>query len=462
MSRNILEAKVLTEGSIPRHLFKLALPILGTSFVQMLYNFTDMAWLGRLDSGSIAAVGAASVFMWLAVSISLINKVGSEVTVAHAIGKQDSDNSRHFADHNLCLSLIIGMSLATTYLLFGSPLLDFYELSPDIHSTALSYLRITSIGLPFVFCSGALTGIYNAAGHSKIPFVISTVGLILNMVLDPLFIYIFRLGSDGAGYATTLAQGIVLLLLVIQIKYKDKLLGGVSFTTKLSWDTCYKIFKIGVPVALFNSLFAFINMYLGRLASLAGGHIGVLTLTTGGQLEAISWNTAQGFSTALSAFISQNYGGRQYDRILKAYHFTLRMAVVFGLASTLLYVFWGEALFSLIVPDPIAYEAGGVYLRINGYSQLFLILEIVAQGFFYGIRKTIPPSVISIVGNLLRIPASLVAIEFFPSIETIWWAITISTILKGIVAMLWYFHARRHLIDEERSIENRQILEAQP
>lgn len=76
----IREAKILTEGSIPKHLFKLALPILGTSFVQMLYNFTDMAWLGRLNSEAIAAVGAASVFMWLASSISLINKVGSEVT----------------------------------------------------------------------------------------------------------------------------------------------------------------------------------------------------------------------------------------------------------------------------------------------------------------------------------------------------------------------------------------------
>ena len=107
----IREAKILTEGSIPKHLFKLALPILGTSFVQMLYNFTDMAWLGRLNSEAIAAVGAASVFMWLASSISLINKVGSEVTVAHAIGKRDEGSGLHFANHNLHLSLIIGLLL---------------------------------------------------------------------------------------------------------------------------------------------------------------------------------------------------------------------------------------------------------------------------------------------------------------------------------------------------------------
>lgn len=445
----IREAKILTQGSIPKHLFRLAIPILGTSFVQMLYNFTDMAWLGRLNSEAIAAVGAASVFMWLAGSISLINKVGSEVTVAHAIGKRDENSGLHFANHNLHLSLIIGTLLGGIYLLFGSPLLNFYELAPHIHKGALNYLRITSLGLPFVFSSGALTGIYNAAGHSKIPFVISTIGLILNMILDPLFIYVFGMGLEGAGVATVIAQGVVCLLFIRQIKYKDRLFGGVSFFSKLSWDTCYKIFKIGIPVALFNSLFAFINMYLGRLASLAGGHIGVLTLTTGGQLEAISWNTAQGFATALSTFISQNYGANQISRILDAYRFTLWMTFVFGVASTLLYVFGGETLFSFIVPDPIAFEAGGIYLRISGYSQLFMILEITAQGFFYGIRRTIPPAIISIGGNLLRIPACLIALEYYPSIETIWWIISLSTILKGMAAMIWYLRARGQILSEE-------------
>ncbi|KGN78137.1 multidrug transporter MatE [Porphyromonas cangingivalis] len=443
------EAKILTEGSIPKHLFKLALPILGTSFVQMLYNFTDMAWLGRLNSEAIAAVGAASVFMWLASSISLINKVGSEVTVAHAIGKRDEGSGLHFANHNLHLSLIIGLLLGGIYLLFGSPLLNFYELEPHIHKGALNYLRITSLGLPFVFSCGALTGIYNAAGHSKIPFVISTIGLVLNMILDPLFIYVFSMGLEGAGVATIIAQGVVCLLFIIQIRYKDRLFGGVSFFSKLSWDTCYTIFKIGVPVALFNSLFAFINMYLGRLASLAGGHIGVLTLTTGGQLEAISWNTAQGFATALSTFISQNYGAKKISRLLDAYKFTLRMTVIFGLASTMLYVFGGEALFSIIVPDPIAFKAGGIYLKISGYSQLFMILEITSQGFFYGIRKTVPPAIISIGGNLLRIPACLIALEYYPSVETIWWVISLSTILKGTVAMIWYLRARKQILSEE-------------
>lgn len=445
----IREAKILTEGSIPKHLFKLALPILGTSFVQMLYNFTDMAWLGRLNSEAIAAVGAASVFMWLASSISLINKVGSEVTVAHAIGKRDEGSGLHFANHNLHLSLIIGLLLGGIYLLFGSPLLNFYELEPHIHKGALNYLRITSLGLPFVFSCGALTGIYNAAGHSKIPFVISTIGLVLNMILDPLFIYVFSMGLEGAGVATIIAQGVVCLLFIIQIRYKDRLFGGVSFFSKLSWDTCYTIFKIGVPVALFNSLFAFINMYLGRLASLAGGHIGVLTLTTGGQLEAISWNTAQGFATALSTFISQNYGAKKISRLLDAYKFTLRMTVIFGLTSTMLYVFGGEALFSIIVPDPIAFKAGGIYLKISGYSQLFMILEITSQGFFYGIRKTVPPAIISIGGNLLRIPACLIALEYYPSVETIWWVISLSTILKGTIAMIWYLRARKQILSEE-------------
>lgn len=441
------EVKDLTYGNIPAHLFKLAVPILGTSFVQMLYNFTDMAWLGRLNNEAVAAVGAASVFAWLAISISLINKVGSEVTVAHAIGRADERDGRLYAGHNMMLSLLIGTALAVLYLIFGSKLLGFYRLAPHIHSESVDYLYIISLGLPFVFGSGAMTGIYNASGHSKIPFVINTVGLVLNMTLDPLFIFTLGLGSKGAALATIIAQAAVFFLFVIQIHYRDRLLGGISFFTKLDLSATRKILAIGIPVALLNSLFALINMYLGRLASLAGGHIGVLTLTTGGQLEAISWNTAQGFSTALSTFISQNHGARKLSRVFEAYRFTLRMTIIFGIGATALYVLGGEWLFALIVPDPEAYMAGGIYLKISGLSQLFMILEITSQGFFYGIRKSVPPALISIGGNLLRIPLALIFLPLFPSITTLWWIISITTILKGIVAALWYLRERCTLRD---------------
>lgn len=113
-------------------------------------------------------------------------------------------------------------------------------------------------------------------------------------------------------------------------------------------------------------------MFLCRTASEQGGHIGLMTFTTGGQIEAITWNTSQGFSTALSAFIAQNYAAGRTDRVIKSWHTTLLMTSIFGTLCTLLFVFFGNEIFALFVPEQAAYEAGGVFLRIDGYSQLFM------------------------------------------------------------------------------------------
>lgn len=324
-------------------------------------------------------------------------------------------------------------------------LIGFYRLAPSIHDMGVSYLQIVALGMPLVVSFTAFTGIYNATGHSKVPFVISTIGLATNMLLDPLFIFVLGLGVKGAALATIIAQSTVWLLFIVQMQWRDHLLGGIQITTQLTRTTTIHILRIGTPVALMNSLFAFINMNLGRIASLYGGHLGVMALTTGGQLEGLCWNTAQGFSTALSAFTAQNFGAKKSDRIFQGVRYTLSLSLAVGTLGFLGYFFLGQELFALIVPDPAAYIVGGTYLQIQALPQIFSMLEITSQGFFYGIRKTLPPSLISMIGNLLRIPAALILLPITQSITTLWWIIAVSSILKGLVAATYYLIMRyRH------------------
>ena len=112
-------AKDLTQGPILRQLYNLAIPIMGTSFVQMAYNLTDMAWVGRLGSESIAAVGSVGILTWMASSIALLNKVGSEVSVGHSVGMQDAKMARNFASHNITISIIISIILGTIFFSFS-------------------------------------------------------------------------------------------------------------------------------------------------------------------------------------------------------------------------------------------------------------------------------------------------------------------------------------------------------
>ena len=439
--------KNLTEGPILRQLFMLAMPIMATSFIQMAYSLTDMAWVGRIGSEAIAAVGSVGLLIWMTTSLALLNKVGSEVSVGQAIGMKDESAAHNFATHNLTLSLIISAVWAIILFSFAPIIIRFYELEEHIAFDAIKYLRIVSTAFPFVFMSGAFTGIFNASGRSKIPFTINGIGLIINMILDPLFIFVFDWKTDGAAFATWLAQACVFGLFVYQLKFKKILWDDFRFFSKLKRIYTIKIFKIGFPVATLNALFAFANMFLGRTASTVGGHIGLMAMTTSGQIEALTWNTSQGFSTALSAFVAQNYAAKKISRVLKAFKSTLLMTLIFGLFCSVLFIFWGNNIFAIFVPEKEAYEAGGLALRIDGYSQLFMMLEIVIQGVFYGMGRTIPPAIISISCNYLRIPMALLFVSFGWGLSGIWWTICLTSIIKGIIILIWFLAIKKKTLD---------------
>lgn len=438
--------KILTQGPINRQLFNLAIPIMATSFIQMAYSLTDMAWVGRLGSESVAAVGAVGILTWMSGSIALLNKVGAEVSVSQSIGARSQEDACSFASHNITIALIISVCWGGLLFLFADPIIRIFQLKENITADAITYLRIVSTGLPFVFLSAAFTGIYNAAGRSKIPFYISGTGLIMNIILDPLFIFGFGWGTEGAAIATWLSEATVFGIFVYQLRCKDDLFGGFPFFTRLKRKYSKRIFKLGLPVATLNTLFAFVNMFLSRTASAQGGHIGLMAFTTGGQIEAITWNTSQGFSTALSTFIAQNYAAGQKSRVKQAWQTTLWMTGIFGSICSLVFIFYGSEVFSIFVPEPEAFRVGGNFLRIDGYAQLFMMLEITMQGVFYGLGRTIPPAIVSIGCNYMRIPVTLLLVNMGLGVDAIWWAVCGTTIAKGIILTTWFVIIKKKIL----------------
>ncbi len=436
----------LTFGPIWKQLAKLAAPIMATSFIQMAYSLTDMAWVGRLGSEAVAAIGAVGILTWMSGSISLLNKVGAEVSVGQAIGQKDAEKAIAFASHNITIASGLSLLWALLLILFAYPIMQTFGLQSDITEQAVDYLRIVSLGMPFYIVSATFTGIFNASGRSQIPFVISGVGLVLNMLLDPLFIFVMGWGTNGAAIATVLAQVIVFLSFVFQLKVRKILFSDLHFFVRLKWKFASHIIQLGLPVATLNILFAFINMYICKLSAATGGHIGLMTFTAGGQIEAITWNTAQGFSTALSTFVAQNYAAGKVWRVLQAYRTTLWLTGVLGVFCTALFIFFGEEVFSIFVPEQGAYEAGGVFMRIDGYSQLFMMLEITMQGMLYGMGRTMPPATISIGGNLMRIPLALYLVSLGLGVSGIWWAVSISSTLKGICAFAWFYVLKKRAL----------------
>src|SRR5690554_6872814 len=179
----------LTEGSILKALFRLAIPIMGTSFVQMAYNMTDMIWVGRIGSRAVAAVGTAGFFTWLAMAFILIPKIGTEVGVAQSVGRQDMAEAKVYIKHSIQMIVFLAFLYASILIIFRKPLIGFFNLGEtDIVNDAITYLVMISLGMVFFCINPVFSAIFNGYGESRTPFLINSTGLVINMILDPLLI----------------------------------------------------------------------------------------------------------------------------------------------------------------------------------------------------------------------------------------------------------------------------------
>lgn len=435
----------LTEGKIIDKLIKLALPIMGTSFIQMAYNMVDMIWVGKAGSSAVAAVGTAGFFPWLAMAFVAISRVGGEVQVAQSMGKNDVEETKSYIKAAIEVNIILSLIYTLVLLIFKDSLIGFFNLGDaNVISMSKKYLVIVALGMIFYFINPIFTAIFNGMGNSKDPFRINTVGLITNIILDPLLILgigpVPKLGVEGAAIATVFSQFIVTMCFIVMIMKRNNEYFKVKLFRKISLEYYKSLCKLGMPVAIQSGMFTIFSMLLGVIVA-SWGPVAIAAQKVGSQIEAISWMTADGIAVALSSFVGQNYGATKYDRINKGFKITLGIATVLGIITTSILIFAGKQIFTIFINEADAIKEGASYLKILGYSQLFMCVEIITAGAFKGIGRTYIPSIILTVLTGARVPmAYFLSRPELLGLSGVWWSISISSILKGILMISVYVY----------------------
>ena len=445
----------LTSGPIFRTLAELALPIMASSFLSTAYNITDMAWIGMLGSKAVAGVGVGGMYVWLSQGFSSLARMGGQVNMAQFLGKGDQKSAASFAQVALQLTILFAFLVTAISLVFTDPLLRFFSLSDaTTYSSAKIYMRITCGMILFSFLSQVLTGLFTAQGDSKTPLKANFFGLVLNMILDPLLVLgvgpFPRLEVVGAAVATVTAQIIVLLILVtgiIRDKGQSNVLRKVNLLSKTELSYLKGVLRIGIPTALQGSIYCIISMILTRMVSDFGaGAIAVQRV--GGQIESLSWNTADGFGSALNAFIGQNYGAKKTDRIKKGYSISLRLLVSWTALITIAFVFFPRPISVLFFHEEEVIRLSMDYLRILGFSEILLSVEMMTVGALSGLGRTKLCSVISITLTVMRIPLALLLSGTSLGLNGIWWALTLSSVSTGIIFYIVFQYICRHKLEK--------------
>ena len=440
----------LTKGPILKTLTKLAIPIMASSFLGTLYNITDMAWIGLLGSKAVAGVGVGGMFTWLSQGLAAMARMGGQVQVAQCIGRGERDRAHGFAQAAVQIATLMGMAYAVISLLFTRQMVAFFQLTdPEAQTAALSYTKIACGLIVFSFLTLTMTGLYTAQGDSKTPFLANLIGLVTNMILDPVLILgpgpFPKLGVVGAAIATVTAQAIVMMMMILGviIQKKENVLKGIRLTAKIPKEYLGGLCRIGIPTAIQGMAYCAISMVLTRMVSAYGAEA-VATQRVGGQIESISWNTADGFAAALNAFIAQNYGAGKMDRVRKGYRASLWTVGIWGLLISFVFICFPKAIADIFFHEPKAVATAVGYLVIIGFSEAFMCVELMTVGALSGLGRTRLCSIISIAFTSARIPLAII-LGGLIGLSGIWWALSITSIIKGIIftcTFLWITRKR--------------------
>ena len=440
----------LTKGPILKTLTKLAIPIMASSFLGTLYNITDMAWIGLLGSKAVAGVGVGGMFTWLSQGLAAMARMGGQVQVAQCIGRGERDRAHGFAQAAVQLATLMGMAYAVISLVFTRQMVAFFQLTdPEAQIAALSYTKIACGLIVFSFLTLTMTGLYTAQGDSKTPFLANLIGLVTNMILDPVLILgpgpFPKLGVVGAAIATVTAQAIVMTIMILGviIQKKENVLKGIRLTAKIPKEYLGGLCRIGIPTAIQGMAYCAISMVLTRMVSAYGAEA-VATQRVGGQIESISWNTADGFAAALNAFIAQNYGAGKMERVRKGYRASLWTVGIWGLLISFVFICFPKAIADIFFHEPKAVATAVGYLVIIGFSEAFMCVELTTVGALSGLGRTRLCSIISIAFTSARIPLAII-LGGLIGLSGIWWALSITSIIKGIIftcTFLWITRKR--------------------
>ena len=423
----------LTKGEVTKVLINTAIPIMGSSLLQFTYSLVDMFFVGRLGSDAVASVGSSSFFIGLGYSINALVVIGTGIKVSHSVGNKDEVKSKEYINSALILNLIIGVIYSLFLIIFGKNLISFLDLSNiKVERNGYVYLAISSPMLIFAFFNLLYTRILSSYGNNKTTLKINSIGVIVNIVLDPILIYTVGLGVKGAAIATLVSN--ILMFIIYNIKANKILAYRVDI--KFSLKKIKEIIKLGFPMSFQRILFTLVNISLAKIIALFGSNA-IAAQKIAIQIESITFMVIGGLNGAISSFVGQNFGARNYKRIIKGYSSALKIGLLYSFFMTLAFIFIPRYVVSLFIKEESTIIIACGYLQIVALSQLFSTVEMVSNGLFTGIGKPKIPAIISITFTMLRVPMALLFINKF-AVNGVWLSIALSSVLKGCTSYILY------------------------
>jgi putative MATE family efflux protein len=449
-----------TEGKILSSLVSLAIPIIMANILHTAYQLIDTFWLGRLGANAVAAVSISFPILFLILSIGAGLTLAGTVIVANHKGAENQVEVNYSSSQTVLVIFFVSILLAVIGYFSAAPLMKLVGAGPEILNDSVRYFKFSSFGFVFLFMFFVFQSLMRGIGNVMLPMYIVLSTVLLNLVLDPLFIFgwgnIPGYGVAGAAVASVITQGISAFIGIgilirgkkgIQIKWKHM---------RFDFTWVKRMFMLGVPSSLEQSSRAAAMTVMVMLVTSFGSEV-VAAYGIGARVLSLIVVPALGFAMATTTLVGQNIGAGKLKRANKIGDLSNKIAF-FGLTciGMLLFVF-AEPITRFFVPnDEQVIQDGALFIKIMAPSFGLLGVQQVLNGVFNGAGFTSASLLISVFSLwMIRFPTAFVlshktTLEF----EGIWWAFPISNLIAAIIAFVYYKMGYWKI----RSIKNRHAI----
>lgn len=391
------KAQQMTEGSIWRHIVTFALPVFGGQLFQQLYNVVDSLVVGNvLGKEALAAVTTSGSLIFLLVGLFSGIFIGAGVVVSRAWGARDAHGVSKAVHTMLAFGLASGVLLTVVGVIMTPIILQWMGTPEDVLPNSITYFRIYFSGVMTIILFNVTNGIFQAVGDSRHPLFFLIISSCTNVVLDLLFVAVLNMGVAGAAFATVISQGISAFLGLRNLCRSTEAFRIQFSKIRFHKQQLYDLLRMGVPSGIQNSIISLANIVVQTHVN-AFGSIAMAGCGAYSKIEGFGFLPVTSFSMALTTFIGQNLGAKQYDRARKGARFGVLCCITLAELMGLLIYHFIPLFISAFeqTPEVIAYGS----LQAHTVTLFYFLLSYshAMAGVFRGAGKAVVPMVVMMV-----------------------------------------------------------------
>ncbi len=433
--------KDLTIGKEGKLIFQFTLPMVLGNLFQQLFNIADTIIVGNfIGKEALAAVGASFPIFYTLIALVIGIGSGGTILISQYFGAKDINKVQKSIETIFIVLFIASIIVSIIGFFCAKDIFLLLNTGADVLPDAIKYFKIYMLGMVAFFGFNGISSVLRGLGDSKTPLYFLVVATIINVILSIVFIVVFKMGVEGAAYATVISHFIAFIsayiyLIKVNPFFKTLQLFNLQFDKELF----LKSIKIGFPTGVQQTLVALGLMALIRIINNFDTSV-LAAFSAASKIDSVASMPALAFASALSAFVGQNIGARKLERVMKGVYTTLAMSTIFSLIVMIVTIIWGDLLMKLFISEneTAVILHGEKYLTIVSSFYVVFSAMFVLHGAMRGAGDTIFPMIVTLLSMwIIRIPVAIWLSNHYGA-EGIWWSIPIGWSTGFIISLIYF------------------------